>query len=125
MKWMLDTDTCIAIIRRQPPAALKKLRGKSIGQVGLSSMTLGELAFVENGYYQYRYGQVRRLGHFHLRMRQVRSTRQYNSLRTRTPPSRRSSAVNATHHAMAAVAAIHRASTADGAGSMLSLLQNG
>ncbi len=45
MKWMLDTDTCIAIIKRQPPSALKKLRGKSIGQVGLSSMTLGELAY--------------------------------------------------------------------------------
>jgi tRNA(fMet)-specific endonuclease VapC len=45
MKWMLDTDTCIAIIKRQPPNALKKLRGKSIGQVGLSSMTVGELAY--------------------------------------------------------------------------------
>lgn len=44
MRWMLDTDTCIAIIKRHP-AALKKLRGKSIGQVGLSSITLGELAF--------------------------------------------------------------------------------
>jgi tRNA(fMet)-specific endonuclease VapC len=41
---MLDTDTCIAIIKKHP-AALKKLRGKSIGQVGLSSITLGELAF--------------------------------------------------------------------------------
>jgi len=44
VKWMLDTDTCIAIIKKHP-AALKKLRGKSIGQVGLSSITLGELAF--------------------------------------------------------------------------------
>jgi tRNA(fMet)-specific endonuclease VapC len=41
---MLDTDTCIALIKRYP-VALKKLRGKSIGQVGLSSITLGELAF--------------------------------------------------------------------------------
>jgi tRNA(fMet)-specific endonuclease VapC len=41
---MLDTDTCIAIIKKHP-AALKKLRGKSIGQVGVSSITLGELAF--------------------------------------------------------------------------------
>ncbi len=45
MKWMLDTDTCIAIIKRQPESALRKLRGKSIGQVGISSITLGELAF--------------------------------------------------------------------------------
>jgi tRNA(fMet)-specific endonuclease VapC len=41
---MLNTDTCIAIIKKHP-VALKKLRGKSIGQVGLSSITLGELAF--------------------------------------------------------------------------------
>lgn len=44
MNWMLDTDTCIAIIKKHP-AAIKKLRGKSIGQVGVSSITLGELAF--------------------------------------------------------------------------------
>lgn len=41
---MLDTDTCIAIIKKHP-LALKRLRGKSIGQVGVSSITLGELAF--------------------------------------------------------------------------------
>jgi tRNA(fMet)-specific endonuclease VapC len=45
MKWMLDTDTCIAIIKGQPASVLKKLRGKSVGQVGISSITLGELAF--------------------------------------------------------------------------------
>ena len=41
---MLDAHTCIAIIKKHP-VALKKLRGKSIGQVGLSTITLGELAF--------------------------------------------------------------------------------
>ena len=45
MKWMLDTDTCIAVIKRQPEKAIKKLRGKSIGQVGVSSVTLSELTF--------------------------------------------------------------------------------
>ncbi len=45
MKWLLDTDTCIAIIKGKPPSVLKKLRGKSVGQVGISSITLGELAF--------------------------------------------------------------------------------
>ena len=45
MKWMLDTDTYTAIIKRQPENALRKLRGKSIGQVGISSITFGELAF--------------------------------------------------------------------------------
>ena len=44
MKWMLDTNTCIAIIKGKPPSVLKKLRGKSVGQVGISSITLGELA---------------------------------------------------------------------------------
>lgn len=44
MRWMLDTDTCIAIIKKHP-VALRKLRGKSVGQVGISSITLGELAF--------------------------------------------------------------------------------
>jgi len=45
MKWMLDTDTCIAIIKGKPPSVLKKPRGKSVGQVGISSITFGELAF--------------------------------------------------------------------------------
>lgn len=45
MKWMLDTDTCIAIIKKQPESALKKLRGKFIGQVGISTITLSELTF--------------------------------------------------------------------------------
>jgi tRNA(fMet)-specific endonuclease VapC len=45
LKWMLDTNTCIAIIKGEPAQAIKKLRGKNIGQVGLSSITLGELSF--------------------------------------------------------------------------------
>jgi tRNA(fMet)-specific endonuclease VapC len=44
MRWMLDTDTCIAVIKKHPQV-LKKLRGKSVGQVGISSITLGELSF--------------------------------------------------------------------------------
>jgi len=42
---MLDTHTCIALIKGTPEAALKALRGRSIGQVGLSSITLAELQF--------------------------------------------------------------------------------
>jgi len=45
MKWLLDTNVCIAIIRRQPESVLKRLRGKEIGQVGISSITLAELEF--------------------------------------------------------------------------------
>jgi tRNA(fMet)-specific endonuclease VapC len=42
---MLDSDTCIAVIKRRPEVALRRLRGKSIGQVGISSITLSELNF--------------------------------------------------------------------------------
>lgn len=45
MKWMLDTDTCIALIKRRPESALRKLSSKSVGAVGISSITLGELSF--------------------------------------------------------------------------------
>lgn len=42
---MLDTDTCIAIIKRQPEGAIRKLQGKSLGQVGVSSITVSELSY--------------------------------------------------------------------------------
>ena len=45
MRWMLETNICIAIIKRQPERAIRKLRGKSIGQVGVSTITLSELTF--------------------------------------------------------------------------------
>ena len=45
MKWLLDTNVCIAIVRGQPESVLKRLRGKAIGQVGISSLTLAELEF--------------------------------------------------------------------------------
>lgn len=45
MRWMLDTNICIAIIRRRPESVLRRLRGKAIGQVGVSSITLAELEF--------------------------------------------------------------------------------
>jgi tRNA(fMet)-specific endonuclease VapC len=41
---MVDTDTCIAVIKGHA-GAIKKLRGKSIGQVGISAITLSELNF--------------------------------------------------------------------------------
>jgi tRNA(fMet)-specific endonuclease VapC len=45
MKWMLDTDTCIALIKRQPPNLIKRLQAKAVGDVGISSITLAELRF--------------------------------------------------------------------------------
>jgi tRNA(fMet)-specific endonuclease VapC len=40
---MLDTDTCIALIKRRPPELIKRLQAKAVGDVGLSSITLAEL----------------------------------------------------------------------------------
>jgi len=40
---MLDTDTCIALIKRQPPELIKRLQTKAVGDVGISSITLAEL----------------------------------------------------------------------------------
>ena len=45
MKWLLDTNVCIAVIRQRPESALRRLRGKQVGQVGLSTITLAELEF--------------------------------------------------------------------------------
>lgn len=42
---MLDTDTCVALIKGEPVIVQKKIRGKSIGQVGISSIVLSELMF--------------------------------------------------------------------------------
>ena len=44
MKWMLDTDTCIALINRQPRDLIKRLQTKAVGDVGISSITLAELS---------------------------------------------------------------------------------
>ena len=40
---MLDTDTCIALIKRQPRELIKRLEAKAVGDVGISSITLAEL----------------------------------------------------------------------------------
>lgn len=45
MKWMLDTDTCIALIKRRSPGLIQRLQAKAVGDVGLSSITLAELRF--------------------------------------------------------------------------------
>lgn len=45
MKWMLDTDTCIALIKRQPRDLIKRLQAKAVGDVGISSITLAELRY--------------------------------------------------------------------------------
>jgi tRNA(fMet)-specific endonuclease VapC len=45
MKFMLDTNTCIYIIKQKPSNALKHFKAYSIGEIGISSITLAELRF--------------------------------------------------------------------------------
>ncbi len=45
MKYMLDTDTCIALIRQQSPRLLKKVISFEPGEIGLSSITVAELQY--------------------------------------------------------------------------------
>ena len=45
MKVMLDTNTCIAIIKRKPPQVLRRFHSYKVGEIGISWVTLAELEF--------------------------------------------------------------------------------
>jgi len=45
MKVMLDTNICIALIRRKPPQVLKRFAAYKVGDIGISWVTLAELEF--------------------------------------------------------------------------------
>lgn len=45
MPWMLDTDTCIGLIRRRPPGLVKKLTEAGVGNLSISVFTAGELQY--------------------------------------------------------------------------------
>ena len=45
MRFLLDTDTCIALIKRQPAGTLKRLTSLEAGEAGISAVTLAELRF--------------------------------------------------------------------------------
>jgi len=45
MKFMLDTNTCIYIIKQKPPKALMHFSAHSAGDIGISSITLAELQY--------------------------------------------------------------------------------
>jgi tRNA(fMet)-specific endonuclease VapC len=45
MKFMLDTNICIYIIKQKPPKVLKYFKTYSVGEIGISSITLAELRF--------------------------------------------------------------------------------
>ena len=45
MRFMLDTDLCIALIKRKPAKMLDKLTSHAPGDVGLSTVSLAELRY--------------------------------------------------------------------------------
>ena len=45
MRYMLDTNICIYLIRRKPEKVINRLRSLSLSDVGISSITLAELEF--------------------------------------------------------------------------------
>jgi tRNA(fMet)-specific endonuclease VapC len=45
MKYMLDTNICIYLIKQQPPKVLKHFKSHAVGDIGLSSITLAELRY--------------------------------------------------------------------------------
>lgn len=45
MRWMLDTNTCIYIMKHHPPQVQARLRRIAIGEVGISAIVLAELRF--------------------------------------------------------------------------------
>jgi len=45
MKFMLDTNTCIYIIKRRPQTVLERFASHPVGDIGISVMTLAELEY--------------------------------------------------------------------------------
>lgn len=45
MRYMLDTNICIALIKRKPPKALRRFDELTAGDVGISAITLAELRY--------------------------------------------------------------------------------
>ncbi len=45
MKYLLDTNICIYLIRQRPASVLREMAKQQIGDVGISSVTLAELQF--------------------------------------------------------------------------------
>ena len=45
MKYLLDTNTCIYIIKKKPGETLMRLRQSNVSDIGISSITLSELEY--------------------------------------------------------------------------------
>jgi tRNA(fMet)-specific endonuclease VapC len=45
MRYLLDTNICIYVIRRRPPQVLARFQHCAVGDIGLSTVTLAELQY--------------------------------------------------------------------------------
>ena len=45
MKFLLDTNLCIYIIKQKPPKVLQRFNSYQVGDIGISSITVAELEF--------------------------------------------------------------------------------
>ncbi len=45
MKYLLDTNVCIYLIKKKPPQVLQQFRSHLIGDIGISSITVAELQY--------------------------------------------------------------------------------
>jgi tRNA(fMet)-specific endonuclease VapC len=45
MKYILDTNTCIYIIKQKPASVLDRFKSIPLGQIGISVITLAELEY--------------------------------------------------------------------------------
>ncbi|CAB5166945.1 VapC toxin protein [Olavius algarvensis associated proteobacterium Delta 3] len=45
IRYLLDTNICIYLIRKKPLVVIDRIRRKQISQIGISSITLSELVF--------------------------------------------------------------------------------
>ena len=52
MKFLLDTNICIYLIKNKPPSVLRHFQAHPVGEIGISSITVAELQY---GVYKSRY----------------------------------------------------------------------
>lgn len=45
MRWLLDTNICIYVIKRKPPRVLERFRQAEVSQIEISSITFSELMY--------------------------------------------------------------------------------
>jgi len=45
MRYMLDTNICIDLIKRRPPQMFRRFHSLNVGDVGISTITLAELRY--------------------------------------------------------------------------------